>query len=112
MPPVPTAGVPDRVAVPSPLSVKLTPVGKVAPPSDNDGSGKPLVVTEKVPKLPTVKVVLFALVMPGGPSTDTEVLAVWLSTVADAPAGKLPAVPAVIVSEACPFTVVGLGPVA
>ena len=71
MPPVPSAGVPARVAVPSVLSVKVTPLGrspcsvivKVGP------LGKPVVVTEKVPELPVVNVVLSALVIAGAWST-------------------------------------------
>ena len=58
----PVAGVPDIVAVPSPLSVNVTPGGRVAPPSDNAHVGHPVDVTVKVPGWPTVKVVLAALV--------------------------------------------------
>jgi hypothetical protein len=65
VPPVPAPGVPLRVAVPFPLSVKATPIGSV-PDSLRLGAGKPVVVTEKVPTAPTVKVVPLALVMAGG----------------------------------------------
>ena len=68
MPLEPAAGVPASVAVPSPLSMKLTPVGR-APVSESDAVGRPVVVTVKVPALPSVKVVLSAEVMPGATST-------------------------------------------
>jgi len=54
---VPGAGVPLRVAVPSPLSTNVTPVGN-APVSVRDGVGVPIVVMEKNPTDPTVKVVV------------------------------------------------------
>jgi hypothetical protein len=62
--PVPAAGVPLRVAVPFLLSTKVTPVGS-APVGVRDGVGKPVVVTMKDPAVPTVNVVLAALVMEG-----------------------------------------------
>ena len=65
---VPAAGGPLMVAVPLPLSTKLTPVGK-APTSDNAGLGNPEVVTIKLPFVPTVNVVLFALVIVGASFT-------------------------------------------
>ena len=68
MPPVPTAGVPAKVAVPSPLSVRVTPAGK-SPFSEIAAVGKPVVVTAKVPWLPTVKVVPAPDVMAAGWST-------------------------------------------
>ena len=64
----PVAGVPARVAVPSPLSLKVTPVGR-APDSESDGGRQAVEVTVKVPALPSVKVVWSAEVMVGGPST-------------------------------------------
>ena len=69
--PAVAAGVPARVAVPLPLSVKVTPPGRVAPPSERvvpAGKSWP-VVTVKVPGVPTVKVVEAALVMVGASST-------------------------------------------
>ena len=60
--PVPAVGVPERVAVPLWLSTKVTPLGS-APASVRDGIGAPVAVTEKVPDVPTVNVVLLALVM-------------------------------------------------
>jgi hypothetical protein len=62
VPPVFAAGVPASVAVPSPLSVNVTPDGSVS------GAGKmhvgyPVVVTVKVPAWPTVKVAESALVI-------------------------------------------------
>lgn len=44
-------GVPASVAVPLPLSVKVTPVGRV-PDSRRDGLGKPLVLTTKANDFP------------------------------------------------------------
>lgn|SRR5215472_17838 len=62
--PVPTAGVPESVPVPFPLSLKVTPLGS-APVSVSDGVGVPVVVTENVPAVPTVNVLLLALVITG-----------------------------------------------
>jgi hypothetical protein len=61
---VPVAGVPANVAVPLPLSLKVTGLGN-DPDSLKAGVGEPVVVTEKVPAVPTVKVVLLALVILG-----------------------------------------------
>ncbi len=61
MPPLPAAGVPLRVPVPA---VNVTPLGS-APVSLSVGVGTPAAVTVKVPAVPTVKVVLFALVIAG-----------------------------------------------
>src|SRR5215469_6839420 len=61
MPPVPTEGVPLRVAVPLRLSRKLTPYGS-APVSLSAGAEEPAVVTVNDPAEPTVKLVLLALV--------------------------------------------------
>ena len=63
VPPVPV-GVPLRVAVPFPLFVKVTPLGRV-PDSLSDGVGDPVAVTVKLPAVPTANVVLFALVIAG-----------------------------------------------
>ena len=68
VPPVPAAGVPERVAVPSPLSTKVTPLGR-GPVSETAGAGKPPVVTVNVPALPVVKVVSAPELMDGGSST-------------------------------------------
>ena len=46
------------------MSLKVTPLGS-APDSVRDGVGVPVVVTVKLPAVPTVNVVLFALVMLG-----------------------------------------------
>ena len=59
------AGVPLRVPVPSPLSVKLTPLGRLAPPRARLGVGVPVVVTVNDPAVPTVKAVAFALLIVG-----------------------------------------------
>ena len=47
---------PARVAVPFPLSAKVTPSGKV-PVSLKEGAGYPVVVTGKLPSDPAVNVV-------------------------------------------------------
>ena len=65
---MPASGVPVSVAVPSPLSTKVTPPGS-APVSLSAGVGKPVVVTVKLPGVPTVNVVLSALVIAGAWST-------------------------------------------
>ena len=64
----PAVGVPARVAVPFPLSVKVTPAGS-APVSVRAASGVPVEDTVKVPAVPLVKVLAAAEVMAGGPST-------------------------------------------
>ena len=69
VPPEPAAGVPASVAVPSPLSVNVTPDGS-GPVSDNVELGTPVVVTVKVPAWPTVKVVPAGLVIPGAWRTE------------------------------------------
>ena len=61
---LPAAGVPARAAVPSPLSVKVTPLGR-APDSDTAGVGIPVEVTVKLPALPSVSVVLEPEVIEG-----------------------------------------------
>ena len=61
MPLVPAAGVPLK----TPVAVsKITPVGNV-PVRANVGAGSPVAVTVKVPAVPTVKIVLSALVIVG-----------------------------------------------
>jgi hypothetical protein len=62
VPAVPVAGVPLNVAVPLPLSRNVTPLGSV-PVSVNEGVGDPVAVTVKLPAVPTVNVVLLALVI-------------------------------------------------
>src|SRR6266545_4065015 len=67
VPPVPGSGVPASVAVPSLLLTKVTPPGS-APVSlmfIDAPVGKPVVVTVNVPAVPTLNVVLLALVMAG-----------------------------------------------
>jgi hypothetical protein len=61
VPPVPAAGAPLSVLV---EAVNVTPLGSV-PVSLTDGVGAPVAVNAKVPAVPTVKVVLFALVIAG-----------------------------------------------
>ena len=60
MPAVPVAGTPLRVAVPFPLSTKATLAGRL-PLKLKLGVGVPVAVTRKLPLLPSVKVVLLAL---------------------------------------------------
>ena len=60
-----TRKVPLAVGVPlnTPVAVlNVTPLGN-GPVSENEGAGKPVAVTVKVPAEATVKVVLFTLVM-------------------------------------------------
>jgi hypothetical protein len=64
VPPLPDAGVPLNVPVPFPLFTNVTPLGS-APVSVSVGVGAPVVVTVKLPAAPTVKVVVFALVIAG-----------------------------------------------
>ena len=73
--PVPGAGVPANVAVPSPLLVKVTLLGN-APVSPNDAVGVPVVVTVKVPAVPTVNVALLELVITGAVFTVSVKLCV------------------------------------
>lgn len=73
--PAPAAGVPERVAVPLPLSKKLTPAGR-APVSVRDAVDDPVVVTENEPLAPTAKFVDAALVMAG--AWPTARVRVWL----------------------------------
>jgi hypothetical protein len=65
VPAVLAAGVPAIVAVPLPLSLNVTGLGN-DPDSLRAAVGDPVVDTVKVPAVPTVKVVLFALVIAGG----------------------------------------------
>jgi len=98
VPPVPAAGVPPSVAVPFPLFVKVTPLGR-APDSLSAGVGNPVVVTVKLPAVPTANVVLFALVIAGAWFTVNVKL--WVAAV---PTPLL----AVIVSEYVPPVPVGV----
>src|SRR5580704_19607009 len=66
VPAVPAAGVPASVAVPLPLSLKVTGLGN-DPDSLRAGVGEPVVVTVKLPAAFTAKLVLFALVIVGAP---------------------------------------------
>jgi hypothetical protein len=62
MPPLPGAGVPLSVAVPFPLSVNVTPGGRV-PVSDSAGVGFPVVVMLNEPGRPNVKLAALVLVI-------------------------------------------------
>ena len=62
VPPVFAAGVPEIVAVPSPLSVHVSPAGS-APTTDNWHGGDPVTVTVKLPNWPTIKMVLPEMVI-------------------------------------------------
>ena len=57
---MPTAGVPLR----TPVALKLTPLGN-GPLALKVGAGNPVAVAVKLPKLPSVKLTLFALVIAG-----------------------------------------------
>ena len=61
---MPAAGVPEMVAVPLPLSVKVTPVGR-EPVSVRAGEGAPVVVTVVEKAAPTLEAAELALVMAG-----------------------------------------------
>src|SRR5581483_4274382 len=75
-PSLPGSGVPYSVAVPSWLLTKKSPEGR-SPVSVNPAVGEPLVVTAKLPKLPTVKLVPLSLVKAGDwPTVSTNVWAV------------------------------------
>jgi hypothetical protein len=65
VPPVPAPGVPVSVPVPLPLSTNETPAGSATPPRASAAAGNPLVVTVNDPSVPTVNVVLAALVIAG-----------------------------------------------
>ena len=58
---MPAPGVPLRTPV---AELNVTPLGSV-PPSLKLGAGNPVTVTVNVPAVPTVNVVLFALVIAG-----------------------------------------------
>jgi hypothetical protein len=80
-PPAPAEGVPARVAVPSPLSVKPSPAGNT-PVREITGVGVPVVVTVNEPAEPTVNVVALALEMVGAlPTVSEAALVVALPTV-------------------------------
>ena len=64
------SGVPEMVAVPSPLSVKLTPGGR--PDSPQLGAGYPPALTVKLNAEPSVAVALLPLVNEGARPTMTE----------------------------------------
>jgi hypothetical protein len=57
---------PLSVPVPSPLSTNVRLNGNASPPRVIAGAGKPLVVTVKLPFVPTTNVVLLALVIAPG----------------------------------------------
>jgi hypothetical protein len=65
-----TDGVPPRVAVPSPLSTKVSPDGNT-PVREITGVGVPVVVTVNEPAAPTKKDTVFVLVMTGAWLTFT-----------------------------------------
>jgi hypothetical protein len=68
------------VAVPFPLSVKFTPVGR-APVLVSAAVGLPVLVTLNVPFDPTANVTVLALVIEGGTCTVTDVVAVTVEGV-------------------------------
>lgn len=69
--PLPAAGVPASVAVPSPLSRNVTPAGKV-PDSDSAAVGDPEAVTVNEPALPAANIADAALVIAGALSTAND----------------------------------------
>jgi hypothetical protein len=104
VPPVPAAGVPASVPVPSPLSVNDTPAGS-APLPLIAAVGEATVVTANVPGLPTVNGVVFGLVKAG--ALFTVSVKVW-TTVAPTPllavnvSAYVPPVPAAAVPLSVP----------
>ena len=82
MPFVLAVGVPLSVPVPLPLSTNVTPLGRVQGSITSVAltlqprviGAVPVAVTEKVPAMPTPKVLLLALVMAGAVSTFSVVL--------------------------------------
>ena len=81
MPWLPAGGVPARVAVPFPLSLKLSPDGSAGLlVADRVADGLPVVVTGNVPAWPTAKVVEVALVMTGAARAGLTVsVRLWLA---------------------------------
>ena len=79
---LPAAGVPDRVAVPLPLSLKVTPGGSAGLESSVIAAvGKPVVVTEKLPAVATGKVADGALVITGAAVAGLTVrVKLWLAS--------------------------------
>ena len=77
VPPVVVPGVPLSVAVPFPLSVNVTPLGRVTPPSLRAGGGNPVVITVNEPADPATNVVLLALVIAG--AWPTVRVKLWLA---------------------------------
>ena len=65
---MPVVGVPEMVAVPLPLFMKVTPVGR-APDSVRVATGYAVVVTVSLKAAPTMEVAESALVMEGGTSS-------------------------------------------
>src|ERR1700719_469296 len=78
--PVADEGEPLSVAVPSPLSLKVSPTGR-APDSARDGVGTPVVVTLKDPKVPAENVAVLPLVIAGacGVPVSVSVSPCWAS---------------------------------
>ena len=100
-------GVPAMVAVPSPLSTRVTPEGR-APVSVMAAVGFPVEVTENVPGEPWVKLELDPLVMAGAAGAGATVrVNAWVASEptpleAVMVIGKLPAAPGVPASVAVP----------
>ena len=74
---VTASGVPAKVAVPSPLSTQVVPLGR-APVSPSDGAGYPLVVTVNVATPPATNVVELALVTTG--ALPTMIVNDWVAS--------------------------------
>jgi hypothetical protein len=74
VPPVPAGGVPLSVAVPLLLAVNVRPGNGQGEAQPKPGVGVPVAVTVNVPVVPTVNVVLAALVIIGAELADEGVI--------------------------------------
>ena len=112
--PVRVAVVLARVAVPLPLSVNVTPVGRVpVTVSVSAEIGNPVVVTVNVPAVPAVNVAAFALVIAGAWSTVR--VKVWVALgvtplAAVKVRGYVPPVPAAGVPLSTPVAALNVTP--
>src|SRR5262249_46138605 len=99
----PTAGVPDSVAVPLPLSSKLTPVGSVPVSRIDVTSGfSTVVVTVKLPGAPTPNVAAAALVNADDADLPEALLSPGLAAPSTASVNACVALPSALVAVRFP----------